>query len=276
LSAAGCSVLVPAHDEERVVGRCVDAVLAETVPGGIELLVVANGCSDGTAAAARRHGAEVLELAVASKAAALRAGDDRLQSLPRIYLDADIVLSPGAVAALVAALPADVPRVAAPRADYVTTGRPLLVRAFYAVYTQLPYVSSHMVGSGVYALSAAGRARFGSFPQLTADDLFVQRHFAPEEVVVLPQVSFAIETPHTLRSLLAVRTRTALGNTEVAGLDLPQFRASSASTLRALGLLLLRRPHLVPAAVVYVAITVVARRRAAARPPGWQRDETTR
>ena len=56
------AVLVPAHDEETVIADAVDALLAQDYPrAAFEVVVVADNCRDGTAAAARRAGALVIE-----------------------------------------------------------------------------------------------------------------------------------------------------------------------------------------------------------------------
>ena len=88
------SVLIPAHNEEAVIGRCLDHLFDGIDPESLEVAVVCNGCHDGTAAAARAggHPVHVIELDVASKTAALRAGDRALDTFPRLYLDADVVL----------------------------------------------------------------------------------------------------------------------------------------------------------------------------------------
>jgi len=54
------AVLVPAHDEEGGIGATVSALLHELTEGD-RLVVVADNCSDGTAEAARKAGAEVVE-----------------------------------------------------------------------------------------------------------------------------------------------------------------------------------------------------------------------
>ena len=53
------SVVIPALDEEAVLGTCLDALSAQTFAGPVEVIVVDNGSTDGTAALARRHGARV-------------------------------------------------------------------------------------------------------------------------------------------------------------------------------------------------------------------------
>ena len=53
-------VLVPAHDEELLVGDAVDSLLAADYGGGRrEVVVIADNCSDRTAAVAAEHGATV-------------------------------------------------------------------------------------------------------------------------------------------------------------------------------------------------------------------------
>lgn len=56
------AVVVPAHDEEAGIATCVQSLLAcERPTGGARVVVVADNCSDETAARARDAGAEVLE-----------------------------------------------------------------------------------------------------------------------------------------------------------------------------------------------------------------------
>jgi len=282
------SVVVPAHDEARVLERCLRPLAGLASSGEAEIVVVANGCSDDTAQVARSFpGVRAIELAAASKSAALNAGDDVAETLPRIYLDADIVITAEAVRALTGALAGPRPLVAAPRVVFRTAGRPWPVRAFYQAYTRMPYVTEGLVGLGVYAVNAAGRARFDRFPTLMGDDLFVQRHFQPDERVVLPDHAFVVETPRTLRSLVQVRTRTATGNRQLAaavhdvaladgGTGPDAFARSTGASLRGLGATLLREPALLPAAAVYCGVTAASRWSARHRSVRWERDETTR
>ncbi len=53
-------VLMPAHNEEGVIGETIRVVMNQ-LEAGDRLLVVADNCSDGTAEVARRSGAEVVE-----------------------------------------------------------------------------------------------------------------------------------------------------------------------------------------------------------------------
>src|SRR3954470_20527395 len=93
------SVLIPAHNESAVIARCLHNLFQGIDADDLEVVVVCNGCQDDTAAVARTcgHPLEVIDLAVASKTAALRAGDRLLRTFPRLYVDADVVL-PGRAA----------------------------------------------------------------------------------------------------------------------------------------------------------------------------------
>jgi cellulose synthase/poly-beta-1,6-N-acetylglucosamine synthase-like glycosyltransferase len=106
--AATLAVLMPAHDEAGGIEPAIRAVLAQLCPGD-RLLVVADNCSDATAAVARAAGAEVIERhdsARRGKGYALDHGVRWLaQSPPAVVLilDADCVAEPEALQHLAAA-----------------------------------------------------------------------------------------------------------------------------------------------------------------------------
>ena len=58
---APLTVLVPAHNEEALIGRCIRSVL-DSATSGVEVLVVAHNCTDATAETAQAAGAHVLVL----------------------------------------------------------------------------------------------------------------------------------------------------------------------------------------------------------------------
>ncbi|WP_448631445.1 glycosyltransferase family 2 protein [Cellulomonas soli] len=77
------SVVIPAHDEEHGIARTLAPLAQAAAAGTLEVVVVANGCTDATAAVARSvPGVHVVEIDVASKAAALRAGDRAATRFP--------------------------------------------------------------------------------------------------------------------------------------------------------------------------------------------------
>ena len=96
------AVLIPAHNEALGIASTVRGVHAQ-LRDGDRVLVVADNCSDATAAAARDAGAEVIERAHATergKGYALDFGVRHLASRPCavvLILDADCTLDPGSI-----------------------------------------------------------------------------------------------------------------------------------------------------------------------------------
>lgn len=71
--------VIPAHNEARRLGRCLRAVLIAAVQAQqaghrVEVLVVLDRCSDGSAGVARRFGVQVLEVEAGSVGMARRVG----------------------------------------------------------------------------------------------------------------------------------------------------------------------------------------------------------
>lgn len=75
--SARVSVIIPAHDEAAVIGRLLGALVDGDPEGRLEIVVGANGCTDGTAAVARAVDPRILvaETERASKIAGLNAAD---------------------------------------------------------------------------------------------------------------------------------------------------------------------------------------------------------
>jgi glycosyltransferase involved in cell wall biosynthesis len=276
------SVVVPAHDEGRTIGRCLRSLCEGADPGELEVVVVCNGCRDDTVDRARSVAGpiRVIESPVASKSDALNRGDALAAGFPRFYVDADVVLSISALRGVAEALESASVLVAAPRAEIDLRSSSSPVRSFYRVWTGLPYFDDTMIGAGVYALSEAGRARFERFPNIIADDEFVRRTFAPGERQRVDACSFTIVAPTRLRGVLAIKTRSRLGRLELARRfpDLgPRGGPAMGGTLQAL----LGRPSLWPHLPVYlfaILMTRIAawRRFRAGDFTRWNRDDSSR
>ncbi len=218
------SIIIPACDEARVIGHCLRALLNAQGPAVARprtIHVIANGCTDDTAGRARefsRAGVQVHETSTASKIAALRLGDEAAAgAFPRISVDADVLLAPGALTALETALDQPGTLAAAPRLRVALDGRPLPVRWFYRDFLTSAWVREGLLGSGCYALSAGGRARFGDWPEVMNDDGFIHHLFGPGERVTVSSW-FQIQAPRTVPALVAAKARVAIGNAELARL----------------------------------------------------------
>jgi glycosyltransferase involved in cell wall biosynthesis len=288
------SVVIAAHNEAAVIGRCLDSLQSGATPGEVEIVVVANGCTDTTTqVAASRPGVRVIDLPAPGKVAALNAGDELAGGYPRVYLDADIVLTAAGLRALrdalAAAAAAGTPVLAAaPRREVDASRSPLLVRAYYAINSRLPAFEGTLFGRGVIALSEAGRARFGTFPDVVADDLFLDSLFGQEEKMQVDSVSARVMAPRSARDLLRRLVRVRRGNASLRAAVAAAARQDGVPpTLRVRGparsswLRDVTRsdPALIPAAACYVAITVTAAMlaRLPQRSAGhWGRDESSR
>ncbi|HME81772.1 MAG TPA: glycosyltransferase [Candidatus Eremiobacteraceae bacterium] len=95
-SAPKFSIVVPARDEERWIGACLEAIrrAAAPYPGLVETIVVLNRCSDRTAEIALAHGARTIEAAGKNLAVIRNAGARAATGDILITVDADSVMSP--------------------------------------------------------------------------------------------------------------------------------------------------------------------------------------
>ena len=99
---APLTVLVPAHNEEALIGRCIRSVL-DSGSSGVDVLVVAHNCTDATAERAEAAGAHVLVLndpAQTGKGCALRYGFAAAlagTSQGVLVIDADSVIDLGLI-----------------------------------------------------------------------------------------------------------------------------------------------------------------------------------
>jgi hypothetical protein len=273
------SVVIPAHDEAVLIGRCLDRLL-DALPAGVEVVVVCNGCTDETATVARAtdHPVAVVELSVASKVGALRVADEVATTFPRAYLDADVLVGGATIWALLRHLGRDGALAARPPLVYDTSSSSWIVRRFHRARVELPAVMGSLWGAGLYALSAQGRSRFAELPPVVADDLYVDRLFGADEIDIVDTDPVVVVAPATTRGLLASLRRAFRGN-RAAPLPAVAGRPGTRDTVRDLVRLARRGRHELLDACVYATLVVVARGLAWRHPRSsahWERDGTRR
>ncbi|HKC19069.1 MAG TPA: glycosyltransferase family 2 protein, partial [Candidatus Dormibacteraeota bacterium] len=162
------AVVVPAHDEEQLVARCVRSLINQTYPRALyRVVVVADNCADGTASAAAAAGAEVMvrdESQARGKGRALRWAVDRLFAKSEsigavVVVDADSVADQDLLTALVARAEAGHQVV---QADYTvliedsSSARARLVAAGFLLFHRVRFagrsrlgMSANLVGNGM-------------------------------------------------------------------------------------------------------------------------------
>jgi hypothetical protein len=276
------TVVIPAHNEGQVIGRLLEELINGANPGEMDIIVVANGCTDDTAevAASFAPAVRVLALPVASKHEALAAGDRAAAGFPRIYVDADVELRVDDARALTAALSRPGVLAAAPRREQVMTGRPWQVRWYYDVWSLLPGVQRGLWGRGVIAVNEAGHRRLTGLPPLQADDLAASLMFEPHETVLALGARVIIHPPMTFADLLCRRARCVTG---VAQIERTQDLDASTDRTRIADLFAVtrHRPGMLLRVGYFLSVAVFARLRASrARARGdyvtWLRDESSR
>jgi len=272
------SVVIPAHNEAATIQRCLDALLVGFAPGELDVAVSCNGCTDGTANIVRSSwpAVQVIEIAKASKPAALRAADEALSVFPRIYLDADVVLPATSARQILEQLRTGPALAARPPTRYDTKNAGVMVRSYYRARIRLFSLKRCLWGSGAYAVSAAGRARYDVCPEIIADDLSVDRWFRRSEIEIIGSEPSVITVPCRVRDLFRVLRRRYLGNVQIQ--DLPEApELTTQSTLRDLIAIVMSSPGAAVDAAVFSAIVTAVRITLRFSPPAdWSRDESSR
>lgn len=267
------SIIIPAHQEETTIGRCLSSLLMDAAPGEFRVIVAANGCTDNTAEIARTFtGVEVIELAEGSKIGAVNAARERASIGPHIYLDGDLAITAAAARALSAAVSDGKALAAIGRMDVDLSHSSFAVRQFYKAWRVSPYFDHGKFG-GVYALSVEGQKRIGHMPRLTNDDEFVSRQFTREETAFVPEASFTAVAPARLQDLVKVRTRVQRGNRELAA----RGAKSKGPGFKAFAARILLRPHLWLGFGIFITVNLMAVARARKANSGmWERDDSSR
>lgn len=221
------SVIIPANDEAAFIGAALEGLLAQDLPAGaeVEIVVAANACTDDTVGIARgfepRVAARgwrllVLDLPEAGKPNALNRGDAAATGAVRVFLDADVTMSPPLLRRLVEALDRPEPAYASGRL-VVAPARSLVTRAYARIWSRVPFVVDGVPGAGLFAVNATGRARWGAFPEIIADDVFVRLNFAPHERTGV-SAPYSWPMVEGFARLVRVRRRQDAGVAEVARL----------------------------------------------------------
>jgi len=221
--APAVSVILPASNEAALIGACLRALGASRWPhrDPVEVIVIANGCRDDTAdrARAEAHGfaergwsLQVIERTRGGKTGALNAGDAAARGAVRFYLDADVTVSPDLLAQIHTALDTEAPRYASGRVGISARG--WLSRGYARIWRQVPFMAQCVPGCGIFAVNAAGRARWGAFPDIISDDTFVRLTFAPAERLAVP-APYDWPIAEGFGNLVRVRQRQDAGVAEI-------------------------------------------------------------
>ena len=218
------SVLIPASNEEALIGHCLECVLQSRWDHGapFETIVISNGSRDRTAQIAlamRNRFAEkgldlkVLDREQGGKLGALNAGDHVARAPIRVYLDADVEVSDGLIGQLYEALDTAEPCYASGTL-VLANPQSWATRAYSRIYSKVPFMTHGVPGAGVFAVNAAGRMRWDTFPDIISDDTYVRLSFRPEERIGVP-ATYTWPLVEGWNNLVRVRRRQNAGVDEI-------------------------------------------------------------
>ncbi|MEP4199325.1 MAG: glycosyltransferase [Aliishimia sp.] len=262
------TIIIPAHNEADYIVDCLTALLAQDHDAGVmRVIVAANACTDMTVALCQTHVdafeardsiLTVLDIPEPGKVNALNVAETRLEPGARLYLDADVCCDRDVVGQLRRALSQQTPCYATGTLAVAPT-RNLITRAYAKLWQELPFIKSGAVGAGLFALNAAGRSRWGAFPDIISDDTFVRLNFAPSERIEVP-ARYHWPMIDGFSNLVKVRRRQNAGVDEVRA-NYPQLMANDDAPslgLKGMVALALRMPI---AFAVYLSVHIAVRTR---------------
>ena len=221
------SVLLAAYNEERVIASTIGHLLDAEYPSALEIIVVDDGSTDGTAAVVEGIAAKELRVRVfrqpnGGKPSALRKALDEATHDTIVMIDADTMVSRDGIRKLVAPL-AD-PDVGAV-SGYIRVGN---TKGWLGKYQDLEYTiafeidrrAQDYLGCIVVAPGALSAFRGKALKEagpITNDtlaedtDLTLQLHRLGWKVVFAPTATADTEAPESVKALLSQRFRWAFG-----------------------------------------------------------------
>lgn len=231
------SVIVPAYNEEKVIGRCVESILASDYPYR-EIILVDDGSTDGTLRKMRRYekmpGVVVISKPNGGKASALNAGLRYARGEIILFADADGIFAPNTIRELLRGFQSEQVGAVCGNDTPVNLDRPQVhlanlqahvgtgfVRRALAVIDCLPIVSGNI---GAFRRSALDKT--GPFLEgFIGEDLELtwRVHKAGYRVAFQPRALVYAEVPSTVRGLWRQRVRWARGLLQTARIHRDMF-----------------------------------------------------
>jgi glycosyltransferase involved in cell wall biosynthesis len=271
------TLIIPAWNEAPVIARTLKGLQTGLARGQLGIVVIANACTDATAAVARRAAPDalVLETPLPGKCHALNLGLAHAEpGRPVICMDADLAVTAADLLALLAPVQTGASLAACGQMEIDTRAASPLVRSWVRGWRLNPYFACGKFG-GLFALAPEAVARVFPLPEVTADDEWIRRAFVSDDIAFVPECRFVALAPRTLSTLIRVRCRSLRGAREVTALGrrgpdgqgpLPMLRAALLQPRRWIDVVVFT------AVMVWVRLILATERTS----PRWDRDQTTR
>lgn len=272
MSTPPFGLVIPVRNEAVALRETLPALLSEMEGLPARPVWVCNDCIDESVQVIRTlagRDAEIIELSRPGKTGALQAGDDALKGLfPRFYLDADVILSPGVLPALLRPLCDGQADLVAARRIHTTHGVSALSAEMARTWDALPF-ARHAAFLGAVGVSEAGRTSWGRWPDILGDDVFMAASIAPHRRVMVPQVTASTRPPANFTGWVRMRARWLQGEAELRelGLDAPKADGQRKALLRQM-----LTPAHAPGAWAFAAARLLAPLARDRGGSGWQPD----
>ncbi|MEB0150096.1 glycosyltransferase [Pseudomonas sp. CCC2.2] len=212
------AVIIPAYNEEANIGTLLDGLTAANWEQDYQIIVSCNACTDRTLAIAQQYaGVLCLSSREPSKINALNLADQEASGYPRIYVDADVLISHASILTLIERLAIEsAPALVAPLAVTRTVDSSFSVRHYYKAWSNSKYCLVDGYGSGVYGLNQSARLLFHTFPAVISDDGFVRRIIDNRHIIRVVEAKSYVRAPSSFSELIKVKTRSKLGNIQLS------------------------------------------------------------
>jgi len=214
------TVIVPAHNEASVIQNCLDSIINQD--GVDQIIVPCNGCTDNTVDIVKQNYPQVicLDIEKPSKTNALNVAEKKARELgisyPIFYIDADTRLSENSIKTITQTMQDnDELLLSAPTPIINTDKSSWLVKTYYKVWLQLPYIKEGVIATCSFVVSEKGRQRFDKFADVIGDDGYIRCHFKNSEIANIEGAEIYITAPKDIYSLIKIKTRARLGNMEL-------------------------------------------------------------
>ena len=215
------SVIVPAFNEAAVIADTLSPLAEAAERGEIEVIVVPNNCSDDTSARARAicPAAMVLESSIPGKANAINIGAVHARGEALVFLDADLIVSEGAIRDLCAPVIEGLAQASCGRMQVDLQGADWAVRQFYKGWSFSPYHDAGKFG-GLFALSMPLAKRIFPIPNVIADDEYISRRVPHGQTQFVHESSFTVFAPRRFADLIKIRKRSRRGTLQLETLQI--------------------------------------------------------
>lgn len=212
------TIIIPAYNERDVIERTLLPIYPGIDSGEFSIVLAVNGTSDDTVAFVKQSFPNVicLDIKKGCKTNAINEAERCDVGFPRLYMDADVVVTLDGVRAMIKALEkSKAPLLVAPKAKMDVSHASFWVKVFYEAWFKTKFYTEQGFGGGIYGLNQAAREKFNLFPKVIADDGFIREVVNPNQQSVIESCISTVSAPSNLLNLIKIKSRSKLGNLEL-------------------------------------------------------------